>query len=278
MSFNVYNEIFNRKNDTSLKCRRGVNFPIRQLFDTLLEESKNLQRNQHGYWKVTKADKTFKILQVFVERFEEQFHLCDFPALDNEKLHKYQGKFVKSELYSGFENYNGDKLFKKFILNQYYSKTKDHNMIFEIKTEEDKEYHMFTMELYSMHLNKKSYFDLMFNYSRDTDEWIISMEYENRTKALDCFDPDGTGYEFFTPTQVQRYNSNYPADAREGHTITSPEIRAFEKIPKLRDRLMRQLEQNEIRVKGPPNKRQRTKSMIGWNVSGSGYAFLQEKD
>tara|TARA_A100001015_G_scaffold60557_1_gene66769 strand:+ start:370 stop:711 length:342 start_codon:yes stop_codon:yes gene_type:complete len=109
---------------------------------------------------------------------------------------------------------------------------------------------------------------------------------DNLQKALDFFDPLGTGYEFFTPDQVERFREQYPDGRWPNHIeLTSPEIRQYPNPPSLLGRLRGEFRANqypdqaeafkayEQRLRrddqGGDTKRRR----MQWAIGSSGYNF-----
>lgn len=273
-------------------CTRGVTFPVGEVIQSILADGLippvgDIGRSYSFFESNPASKKTQGLLRILIDRFDEQLQACGVSDAGDEKSADIWGirYNIKSEI-SMREAGNG-YLRSKRILNDY-----DHTFSFTIietgigpqrvrACDLELDANMYPMGWGSFKLG----FDVR---SEMNSLSIMELSATDARAVLECFDPLGTGYEFFTPDQARRFADPIDTnrDARylfpEDLTLTSPEIRQYMSTPNLFDRLTREFEREQYphqtrayRAVKPTFRRSTESSSkrrrLRWAIGASGY-------
>tara|TARA_A100001015_G_scaffold28367_2_gene31518 strand:+ start:7772 stop:8587 length:816 start_codon:yes stop_codon:yes gene_type:complete len=229
-----------------MPCSRGITFPIRQLIESIfatpplseLDPSPLVSPVTFEAGKTPISKETEGLLHTLVDRFEEQLLVCGVRDVGDSKSVHIRGipHNVESVVW----------------------KDRPHDR--RIRNAVDHEFEMINWLGDSFHLaltlaDDGGKFVLIFQVTRETNSiWVSDIIAENLQNVLGHFDPMGTGYEFFTPTQALRFKSEHwkrrfgSHVLPEGITLTSPELRQYMSRQNLLSSLIRDFENKNYNV------------------------------
>ena len=260
-------------------CSKSVNFPIRKLFESipgLSPEDDAFSALKNPYV----SDDTQQLFSIMIDRMDEQLRACgvyearydnNFRMITKEK-YNYISK-VRVHHDAGFRellNYETHRQYMNGIKFSFQKRSEDSEGVLDLD------------------FGDKSWTELIFQMNTQTKAIRISeIKSRHLKRVLDFFDPRGTGYEFFTPDELERYAARFPTpESRQGHNLMSPELRHYRTVPSMLSMLRRNFDANqypdqteafkayETRMRrdedddqGGDNKRRR----MEWAVGANGY-------
>lgn len=248
-------------------CSKSVNFPIRKLFESI----PGLSPEDDEYNIIFDvSEDTKQLLSIMIDRMDEQLRACGANEVGNHQKQRTEGKYrsiVSSlNLRAGLQNSMREVF--RFTLGDF-NKEDARGLLF-------------------LFLRDKSFIELRFRMNTQTKAIRISeIKSRHLKRVLDFFDPRGTGYEFFTPDELERYAAMFPTpESRQGHNLMSPELRHYRTVPSMLSMLRgkfranqypdqteafkayeQKLRRDEDDDRGGNNKRRR----MEWAVGASGY-------
>lgn len=291
-----------------VRCYKNVNFPLRKTIESIsgipddgrFFPNDNYDDDDAGHPYGSRMDpkitskETQKFLQILVDRLEEQFQICDLKFVGDKRYYRlpYDGGWrqatdpmenVQSEIIFSSDGWmgSGDINDTKWLRNKVNHRTNSKDIIFHVHDYDNRKEGV---------LRISGGFNLAMEFSVNKKTNAIKIERmtgREKKKLLDFFDPNGTGYEFVTPGQVERYYKLHPTPfTRRGHTLVSPELRSetanarsLQEILRWRfeagnfpEGLTTQYEdlKNRMPSQDRPSKRQKT---TRWDIGSIGYSF-----
>ena len=248
-------------------CTRGVTLPIKKLFESIPDLPGDISSNKN-YFELSFpsrsadyiSENTKQLLLTLIDRIREQLRACSVNEISINNKHYVAGKYysnvsfsddevdvkiinlanVENDSVGGMPNFRTTLRLQIFeyndggytvTLNMHYWETPDSNL-------ENYKYYKQTSE---------PFIRLYLKMDAETHD-IRSYKITSRQmqKVLDTFDPMGTGYEFITPDELERYEARFPTpESREGHTLLSPELRHYRTVPSLQRMLKRKFDEKE---------------------------------
>ena len=287
----------------STRCYKNVNFPLRKTIESIagISDYGRFFPNDDDYnardpyvTPETTSEETQKFLQILFDRFEEQFRICNLKYVGDERHFQipYDGGWKQAT--DPMENVESAIIFSspapwdtndntKYLWNKVNHKTNFKDIVFHVHDDYDDRKEGF------LQINGLGFgLNMGFSVNKKTNAIKIdNMRGREKKKLLDFFDPNGTGYEFITPGQVERYYKLHPTPfSRRGHTLVSPELRAETVNARSLQEMLRwrfeagnfpeglttQYEdlKNRMPSQDRPSKRQKT---TRWDIGSIGYSF-----
>ena len=284
-------------------CIRGVTFPAKELIESIFasppfSKDKTLPVGDvkypafgpqgHGPFRL--SEETERLLRILTDRFEEQLQACGVSDSGDGKraeIPPHWGNIVSViEIYTPpvFASATKKKLWNFFRGARFMMQMSNTERFWMQMSDTPVKEYSFQLDQ-SVFGRGSPNLRLTFSVDQEKNSIEITSIYgTDLQKALDFFDPLGTGYEFFTPDQVERFGEQYPDGRWPNHIeLTSPELRQYPNPPSLLSRLRGEFRENrypdqteafkayETRMRrddqGGDGKRRR----MEWAVGATGY-------